>query len=78
MQQGICPGNYCCFYEFHSRYQSPLNTSEALRVALAVPSCVAEEALPQIQPVLDSEVCPELSKAMCGYFLCQGGVYLNT
>lgn len=43
-----------------------LNRSEALRVALVVLMCVAEEALAQIQPVLASETCPGLSKMACG------------
>lgn len=71
-QQDILPGSCCpitnCFYEFHSCYRAPSNTSEALRVTLVVPKCVAEEALAQIQPVLGREACPGLSKTACGCF----------
>lgn len=57
-----------CFYEFHSCYWAPSNMSEALRVALVVPKCIAEEALAQIQPVLDMETCLGLSETACGCF----------
>lgn len=42
--------------------------SEALRVALVVPKCIAEEALAQIQPVLDRETCLGLSETAYGCF----------
>lgn len=54
-----------------------MNMSEALRVALVVPKCVAEEALAQIQPVFGRRTYPGLSKTRMFSFR-SGGKFIGT